>query len=434
PRTSYRRLADYEAEMRALAERYPGHVRLLAGAHKTLEGRTVLGLEIAADVHRRDGRPTSYFDGLHHAREWPAAESVMNFAIELAEGYGDRARVTKLLETTRVILIPVVNVDGFHHSREAVVDMWATGFVGAQAYWRKNRRGIAHVPEQNLSIGSYGVDPNRNYGFLWGYGGIIPLSSTSSVPASQTYQGETPFSEAEARNVRDVFLRRNVVTMLTTHTVAGLVLWPWGHTYEPTPDDTLFQALGKNLAVVSGYRGQPGIALYPTTGTTDDWAYALAGTIGFTLEIGGNDFHPPYRSMIAQYRTDREIYYRLAEAARVEAYHSVVSGVVTDATGAPVQASVSLRKVVDLPLSRRTEDGVPRSNGPTLRHEIELEIDGDPDGRFEWHVNPSAGPLERGIGSYELVVSAPGYQALTRSVSMARGETLDLGRMILFPS
>ena len=58
--------------------------------------------------------------GAHHAREWPSAEHTMEFAFDLLQSYqaGD-ARARDLLSRSRVILVPVVNVDGFKISRAA---------------------------------------------------------------------------------------------------------------------------------------------------------------------------------------------------------------------------------------------------------------------------------------------------------------------------
>ena len=51
--------------------------------------------------------------GVHHAREWPSGEVNMEFALDLARGYGSDPRITSLLERVRVIVVPVINPDGF---------------------------------------------------------------------------------------------------------------------------------------------------------------------------------------------------------------------------------------------------------------------------------------------------------------------------------
>ena len=112
-RDSYRSLADYNSQMKAMAEANPGLVRLLTLPEKTLDGRSVLGVEIAEDVTARDGRPTFAMFGVHHAREWPSGEHAMEFAVDLVKGAraGD-PRITGLLDRGRMVVVPVVNPDG----------------------------------------------------------------------------------------------------------------------------------------------------------------------------------------------------------------------------------------------------------------------------------------------------------------------------------
>ncbi|MFP5352676.1 MAG: M14 family zinc carboxypeptidase, partial [Actinomycetota bacterium] len=171
-RTDYRRLADYNAELKELAKKNPSLVRLFEMPSPTLEGRTVYGVEIAADVKSGDdGRPVFYMDGIHHAREWPAAEYTQLYAHHLVESFGKDRKVTALLRQARVIIVPIVNPDGFDYSRESVVQNsnLAAG-NGFEGYWRKNRRSLTGVtlPQAQKNPDAYGVDPNRNYAYLWG--------------------------------------------------------------------------------------------------------------------------------------------------------------------------------------------------------------------------------------------------------------------------
>ena len=57
--------------------------------------------------------------GVHHAREWPSSEHAIEFAYDLLRNYGKDSRTTQLVQTTRTIVVPVVNPDGFNISREA---------------------------------------------------------------------------------------------------------------------------------------------------------------------------------------------------------------------------------------------------------------------------------------------------------------------------
>ena len=188
-RTGYRTLADYNADLAALA-RNKKLVKRFALPRKSLDGRTIYGVEIGQGVRQRNpGRPTFLLMGLHHAREWPSGELAMEFAIDLVKGYGKDKRITRLLRKARVIVIPVVNVDGFHLSRSDGELSDLNGLNGAdplggtasvlltpgRTYMRKNCRLVDGQDTQDgtcaaalASPGGYGagVDLNRNYGCL----------------------------------------------------------------------------------------------------------------------------------------------------------------------------------------------------------------------------------------------------------------------------
>ena len=86
--TSYRHLADYELELKQLAARYPKLVKPITLNHKTHEGRDVVGIEIATHPYGvNDGKPIFANMGTHHAREWPAAESTLEWAYDLLTNY-----------------------------------------------------------------------------------------------------------------------------------------------------------------------------------------------------------------------------------------------------------------------------------------------------------------------------------------------------------
>ena len=83
-----------------------------------------------------------------------------------------------------------------------------------------------------LTFHSQGTDANRNWDFYWGSEG-----GASTDSCSQTYQGPEPFSEVEARNVRDFVLRHNdtIKFYQTLHSYSQLILFPWGYTESPAP-------------------------------------------------------------------------------------------------------------------------------------------------------------------------------------------------------
>lgn len=411
-RSTYRTLAEHHAELRALASAYPQFVDLL-DLGRSLEGREILGVRIAIG-DANDGRPQSYLDGVHHAREWPSAEYVTGFAHRLvSDALAGDARVTDLLRRSAVILVPVMNPDGFMISRDAPIDgsQGTLGIVGEGAYWRKNARAVVNDAEHMLSAGAYGVDPNRNYPFAWGTGDLLGGNGASGNPNDETYEGPTPASEPEVQAVRSVLLRRNVTAVITNHTYGNLILYPWGHTSEASPDADVFVPLAAHLAEANRYIDQPGIDLYVTTGTMDDWAYAATGTLGFTFEHG-SAFHPVYGSVTIKRAWNEEAFLRLVEAGADPSKHAVLSGRVVDAQGRGVRSTLTLTKTADIPL----EDG-------TSSERIELTLRTALDGTFTWHLNPSTGPID--ADDYRLTVSSA-IAKPSQLVRLARGASVSL--------
>ncbi|MPY78567.1 MAG: hypothetical protein GEV04_08740 [Actinophytocola sp.] len=182
-RTSYRTLADYNADMATLAKQRPNIVKQFELPHTTLEGKTVRGIEIGRDVHTaEDGRPVFAIMGLHHAREWPSGELTMEFAYDLVTNYGTSERITNLLDKVRVLVIPVTNPDGFQKSindgllldlRE-VDDGGTVSILGTpgNTYKRKNCRMIdGHRPLAGecalaSSNGDFGVGIDADLGVV----------------------------------------------------------------------------------------------------------------------------------------------------------------------------------------------------------------------------------------------------------------------------
>lgn len=420
-RSDYRRLPDYVDEMKQLAKKNPGLVKLIEMPHESLEGRKVFGLEIAADVKAKDGRPIFYVDGIHHAREWPAGEYVMIYAHYLVERFGKDPEVTRLLKEGRVIAVPIVNVDGFDYSRESVLsanptvahNTWPTGYGnGFEGYWRKNRHSFTGttVPGVQKNPDAYGVDPNRNYAYLWG----DQSGGSSNDFHSQTYRGESPFSEPETKNVRDIILSRTIAGVVTNHTYQATVLRAGGGS---APDDDILEPLGARMAAAMGYENRGSVG-YPTTGTTDDWTYSITGTLGFTVEHGSLGFHPPYASSVgADFKGVMKGFMIAFDAVVNERNHAVISG------SLPSRGKVILKKTFATPLSKGNPLGK-----ESVKESIEIALPTDAKGAFEFHVGPSSRPWEKKAEYYTLLYRSNSGKGSVR-IYVDRGEHVQLGTL-----
>jgi hypothetical protein len=88
--------------------------------------------------------------------------------------------------------------------------------------------------------------------------------------------------------------------MISYHNFSQLVLYAWGYTYSPAPDDALLDSLAVVMAhkirSVHGKNYTPGQAstLYLASGDTVDWLYALLGVPGFTIELRPTSSYPGF--------------------------------------------------------------------------------------------------------------------------------------------
>jgi len=226
----------------------------------TLEGRTVLALKVSDNVASAENEPGFLICGMHHSREWISVEVVMAFAKYLIEGYATDPRVKAMVDGREIWLVPVQNPDGFVYS------------TTKYRMWRKNRR--------NNGNGTFGVDPNRNYGYEWGGAGA------STSPSSDTYRGPSAASEPITQHIQN-FARRhtNLKGSISFHSYGELILWPWSYTYDPCPDDAVLGDLARAMAKLNGHAPKQSSDLYPSSGDFDDYMYGVCGLASFTFEL-----------------------------------------------------------------------------------------------------------------------------------------------------
>jgi len=408
-RDSYRTLDDYNADMAALASAHPDLVKTFSLPHPSLDGKPINGIEIGQHVTGADaGLPVFLMLGVHHAREWPSGEHAMEFAVDLVKNYGTDRRITDLVNRSRIVVVPVLNVDGFDKSRTdgELIDLREADNGGTatilgtpgNAYMRKNCRLIdgQDTPDGTCALaatspGGYGVgvDLNRNYGGFWGGPGA------SDVFADPTYRGAAAFSEPETQNIRELISGRQVTTLITNHTFSNLVLRPNGAAPDLVPssqgiplgdpfDEAALKALGDEMAAQNGYTSQHAWELYDTTGSVEDWSYNATGGFGYTFEIGPDEFHPPFPKVVDEYlgagqyagKGNREAFLIALENAVDPTTHSVLTG------KAPAGSTLRLRKTFATP----TWDG-------SIQDSLDTTMTVGSNGRYTWHVNPSTRPV-----------------------------------------
>jgi carboxypeptidase T len=123
---------------------------------------------------------------------------------------------------------------------------------------------------------------------MWGYDN----RGSSPEPGSDVYRGAAPFSEPETQAVRNLFTQKSFQAMISYHSYAQVILYPWGYTTAPTDQDLLLNGLAAAMSSlmqpVNGrvYEyGPAASSLYLTNGDTTDWTFAAAGIPSYTIEL-----------------------------------------------------------------------------------------------------------------------------------------------------
>lgn len=268
-------LEEAYREMDSLHNAYPDLVseKAVFNNTTTIEGRPIYYLKISDNPNVNEDEPRVLYDGLTHAREPIGMQQLFYFMNYLLEHYATDPEIQYLVNNVEMYFIPVMNPDGYHHNQ-------MTNPIGG-GMWRKNKR--------NNGDGTYGVDLNRNYGYMWGYDD----QGSSPVTSDETYRGNGPFSEPETQIARDFCNDKDFKLALNYHSHGNVCLYAWSYITALTPDSTIFTKYSDLLTRDNTYiTGTSGEVLYNTNGDMNDWLYGDVTqhplTISFTPEIGGS--------------------------------------------------------------------------------------------------------------------------------------------------
>ncbi|MFH1160997.1 MAG: M14 family zinc carboxypeptidase [bacterium] len=271
----------------SLRNHYPDLIsqKIQAGTTLSIEGRPLYYVKISDHPDLTENEPKVLYDALTHAREGIGIQQMFFFMCYLLENYPVNEEIQYLVDTLELYFIPVINPDGYVYNQ--------TIAPSGGGMWRKNRR--------NNGGGSFGVDLNRNFGYMWGYDD----QGSSPYPDDETYRGTAAFSEPETQAVRDFCNEKEVKLSLNYHSYSNLLTYPWGYIVAQTPDSVTFMTYSDLLTRENYYvTGLPGQILYVVNGDINDWMYGEQITkpkiYTFLPEVGndGDGFWPQVNRII----------------------------------------------------------------------------------------------------------------------------------------
>ena len=253
------------------------HVETLG---KTVEGHPIPLLRLSSRK-RVGSEPGVLIVAGIHPRESQPMHVVLWLVDELLTQYGRDDRVTQLLDTRQIYVVPVLNGDGKRYDETGN----APGFD-----WRKNRRRAAS--------GAIGVDLNRNFPVRWG--GFREQDATwrdrVTNPLGNIYEGNAPLSEPESAALAAFLWRKreSLRLFVDVHSPLRKILTP---VYVFGADAARYKTLTDGIrarqkdtpydttVIKQGDEPTPGVRP-GNTGLSYPFAYHVCGVYGMNIEIG----------------------------------------------------------------------------------------------------------------------------------------------------
>jgi carboxypeptidase D len=304
--TQYHDYSSVTSELQGYAGTYPAICNLYT-LGQSVQGRELWALLITDDPNNEEDEPEFKYVAAMHGDESLGTEMCLYFIDLLLTEYGTDTRITNLIDSTAIWVVPLMNPDGL---------------------------------ELGSRYNANGYDLNRSFP-------AYPTDFTGNI-----FDGE-PLGDAgrqpEVAHIMNWTARNSFVLSANFHTGALVVNYPYdddgkGSVDSPTPDDLLFEDISRRYSIHnSPMWSSPtfpdgitnGAAWYSISGGMQDWNYRYASCSDVTIEIS-NTTKPPAPQIPDFWADNNE-----SMLSYLEAVHIGVRGLITDrTTGGPLWAQV----------------------------------------------------------------------------------------------
>jgi len=253
-------------------------------------------VKISDNVDDFEDEPTVLIIAHIHAEEVAGMEATIRFMQRLVAPPLNQEPFRTLRNQTQIYVIPTMNPDGL----EVISRGWDNT-------WRKNGYRPPEYTGDSCNIwpgsgwDSCGVDLNRNFDLNWIYGDSIWVRG--SEEPFDYYRGPGPFSEPEARAVRDFARQIKPTTSIVWHSSRSgrvadrcIVAWQWGPdgAAKFSPDSAaIHRVMQGYISKTARYESDvigPYLDVFGATrnGDLQDWFYRDLGTIQILTETSPN--------------------------------------------------------------------------------------------------------------------------------------------------
>ncbi len=276
-----------------LAVSYPSIVRL-DSIGPSVQGRWIWCLRITDNVSMNEKEPEFFYGSTIHGNEPVGTEFLIWLCDSLTQRYGTNARLTRIVDSLDLYIIPMINPDG---------------------------NALARRTNANS------VDLNRNF----------------PVPDGVTGEDGTYSLQPETAALISYLSQRQTSFAANFHTGAVVANYPWDFDTVRAPDDALFidRCLAYSSRYPTMYYGDfdqgitNGYDWYEADGSLQDWDYHENCALHITIELS-NTFWPSDASLPSIWANNYEAMVHLLELA-ISGLHGIV---IDSVTGNPISARI----------------------------------------------------------------------------------------------
>ncbi|MEE8578296.1 MAG: M14 family zinc carboxypeptidase, partial [candidate division Zixibacteria bacterium] len=296
-------------ELNIYAEANPDICRLYT-LGQSAQGRELWAMLITDNPDDEEDEPEFKYIATMHGDENLGTEMCLYFIDLLLTSYETDERITNLIDSTAIWIVPLMNPDGRESSR------------------RQNANGI---------------DLNRNF----------PLLTDSSMNIFTGEPLDASNRQPEVQHIMNWTVENSFVLSAAFHTGSLLVCYPYGYNEQmsavdtPTPDNLLYEEISRrytmhNLPMWNSSQFPDGIVnsalWYPVIGEMADWNYRYVSCNEVTIELS-NNFRPSASQIPTFWSENSE-----SMLSFLETVHIGVRGIITErSSGVPLWAEVLVK-------------------------------------------------------------------------------------------
>ncbi|XP_065663619.1 carboxypeptidase D isoform X1 [Hydra vulgaris] len=329
------------SELTKLLQYYNNKFPLIArlkSIGKSVEGREIWYMQITDHPDFiENGEPMFKYVGNMHGNEAISRQVLIYLIQYLCENYGIDQRVTRLINTTNIFILPSLNPDGFEYAKEGDCDNYNSDVLFAGGRNNAHDKDLnRNFPDQFINWNSYNIklqaEPETKAIMQWIYRMPFVLSANlhgGSIVASFPFDSNIAMqNKIYSKSPDDDFFRHLALTYAQNHPIMKT-----GKPNCPSDPTETFKDGITN-----------GAEWYNVAGGMQDFNYLISNCFEITLELSCCKY--PFAGQSGKELEKEWINNKESLLKYIEQVHRGIKGIILDEFGKPiVKAIISVENI-----------------------------------------------------------------------------------------